>query len=85
VNHIKQIDLVVDDRYFKFADDPDDRPTVGVNVGILYPTTSIGGTCRRVDSGDRHTWNSKVCVRTQDIRFIQVRVARVAYPMSCLE
>jgi hypothetical protein len=24
---------------------------VGANVGVLYPATSIGGTCRRVDSG----------------------------------
>jgi hypothetical protein len=34
---------------------------------------------------DRETENSKVCVRTRDTRFIQVRVAKVANPTSCLE
>jgi hypothetical protein len=32
---------------------------------------------------DRETKNSKVCARTQDTRFIQVRVAKVANPTSC--
>jgi hypothetical protein len=31
--------------------DHDDRPTVGANVGVLCPTTSIRGTRQRVDSG----------------------------------
>jgi hypothetical protein len=34
---------------------------------------------------DRETENSKVCVRTRDTRFKQVRVAKVANPTSCLE
>jgi hypothetical protein len=34
---------------------------------------------------DRETENSKVCARTRDTRFIQVRVAKVANPTSCLE
>jgi hypothetical protein len=33
---------------------------------------------------DRETRNSKVCTRTRDTRFIQVRVAKVANPTSCL-
>jgi hypothetical protein len=33
---------------------------------------------------DRLTENSKVCARTRDTRFIQVRVAKVANPTSCL-
>jgi hypothetical protein len=33
------------------SDDRDDLPTVGANVGVLYPATSIRGTRRRVDSG----------------------------------
>jgi hypothetical protein len=33
---------------------------------------------------DRETENSRVCVRTRDARFIQVRVTKVANPMSCL-
>jgi hypothetical protein len=37
------------------------------SVGVLYLATSIGGTRQRVDSGDRHTWNSKVCAGTQDL------------------
>jgi hypothetical protein len=44
-----------------------DRATVGTNVGVLYSATSIRGTRRRVDSGHRHTWNSKVCTGTQDL------------------
>jgi hypothetical protein len=34
---------------------------------------------------DQETENSKVCARTRDTRFIQVRVAKVANPTSCLE
>jgi hypothetical protein len=34
--------------------------------------------------GDRQTWNSKVCARTQDTRFIQVRASKVTNPTSCL-
>jgi hypothetical protein len=33
---------------------------------------------------DRETKNSKVCARTRDTRVIQVRVAKVANPTSCL-
>jgi hypothetical protein len=33
---------------------------------------------------DRETENSKVCVRTRDTRFIQVRAAKVENPTSCL-
>jgi hypothetical protein len=33
---------------------------------------------------DRETENSKVCARTWDTRFIQVRAAKVANPTSCL-
>jgi hypothetical protein len=33
---------------------------------------------------DRETENSKVCTRTRDTRFIQVRAAKVAKPTSCL-
>jgi hypothetical protein len=49
------------------ARDPD---LCKANVGVLYPATSIGGTRRRVDSGHRQTWNSKVCAGTRDTRFI---------------
>jgi hypothetical protein len=37
-----------------------------------------------VEDRDRETENSKVCARTRDTRFIQVRVAKVANPTSCL-
>jgi hypothetical protein len=33
---------------------------------------------------DQETENSKVCARTRDTRFIQVRVVKVANPTSCL-
>jgi hypothetical protein len=33
---------------------------------------------------DRETENSKVCARTRDTRFIQVRTAKLASPTSCL-
>jgi hypothetical protein len=85
-SHAAQIDL--DDwwlRSFKFTDDRDDRPMVGASCRCLNLSTSIGGTHRIVYSGHRQIWNSKVCARTQDTRFIHVRVARVAYPTSCLE
>jgi hypothetical protein len=38
-----------------------------------------------VEDRERETENSKVCARTRDTRFIQVRVAKVANPTSCLE
>jgi hypothetical protein len=34
---------------------------------------------------DRETENSNVCARTRDTRFIEVQVAKVANPTSCLE
>jgi hypothetical protein len=37
-----------------------------------------------VEDHDRETENSKVCARTRDTRFIQVRVAKVANPTSYL-
>jgi hypothetical protein len=33
---------------------------------------------------DRETENSKVCTKTGDTRFIQVRAAKVANPTFCL-
>jgi hypothetical protein len=33
---------------------------------------------------DRETKNSKVCARTRDTRFIQVRAVKVVNPTSCL-
>jgi hypothetical protein len=44
----------------------------------LNLSTSIGGTRSKVEGGDRHDLESKVRARTQDTRFIQVRVAGVA-------
>jgi hypothetical protein len=37
-----------------------------------------------VEDRDRETENSKVCARTRDTRFIQVRAAKVANPTSGL-
>jgi hypothetical protein len=54
VNHAEQIDLVVDDRSFKFADDPDNCPTVGASCRCLNLSTSMGGTRSKVEGGDRH-------------------------------
>jgi hypothetical protein len=56
-------------------------------VGVLDRQTYQGGT--RVsrlcgEDRDRETENLKVCARTRDTRFIQVRVAKVANPTSCL-
>jgi hypothetical protein len=58
-----------------------------VTVGVLDRQTYQGGTRgSRLCGGDRdrETENSKVCARTRDIRFIQVRAAKVASPTSCL-
>jgi hypothetical protein len=57
-------------------------------VGVLDRQTYQGSTRgSRLCGGDRdrETENSKVCIRTRDTRFIQVRVAKVANPTSCLE
>jgi hypothetical protein len=56
-------------------------------VGVLDQQTYQGGTrgsrlCS--ENHDRETENSKVCTRTRDTRFIQVRAAKVASPTSCL-
>jgi hypothetical protein len=56
-------------------------------VGVLDRQTYQGGTRgSRLCGGDRdrETENSKVCTSSRDTRFIQVRVAKVANPMSCL-
>jgi hypothetical protein len=44
----------------------------------LNHSTSMGGTRSKVEGGISMIWNPKVCARTQDTRFIQVRVAGVA-------
>jgi hypothetical protein len=57
------------------------------HVGVLDLQTYQGGTRgSRLCGGDRdrETENSKVCARTRDTRFIQVQVAKVANPTSCL-
>jgi hypothetical protein len=59
----------------------------GRTVGVLYRQTYQGGTRgSRLCSGDhdQKTENSKVCTRTRDTRFIQVRTAKMASPTSCL-
>jgi hypothetical protein len=64
------------------------RADVALLVGVLDWQTYQGGTRgSRLCGGDRdrETENSKVCARTRDTRFIQVRVAKVANPTSCLE
>jgi hypothetical protein len=56
-------------------------------VGVLERQTYQGGTRgSRLCGGDhdQETENSKVCARTRDIRFIQVRAAKVVSPTSCL-
>jgi hypothetical protein len=56
-------------------------------VGVLDRQTYLGGTRGSSLCGedrDRETENSKVCARTRDTRFIQVRAAKVASPTSCL-
>jgi hypothetical protein len=60
---------------------------VVASVGVLDRQTYQGGTRGSGLCGedrDRETENSKVCARTRDTRFIQVRVAKVANPTSCL-
>jgi hypothetical protein len=62
------------------------RQEVGA-VGVLDRQTYQGGTRgSRLCGGDRdrETENSKVCAWTRDTRFIQVRIAKVASPTSCL-
>jgi hypothetical protein len=57
------------------------------NVGVLTWQTYPGGTQGSRLCGedrDRETENSKMCARTRDTRFIQVRVAKMANPTSCL-
>jgi hypothetical protein len=56
-------------------------------VGVLDRQTYQGGTRGSRLCGedrDREIKNSKVCARTRDTRFIQVQVAKVANPTSCL-
>jgi hypothetical protein len=56
-------------------------------VGVLDWQTYQGGTRGSGLCGEdrnRETENSKVCARIWDTRFIQVQVAKVANPTSCL-
>jgi hypothetical protein len=60
---------------------------MSIPVGVLDRQTYQGGTRGSRLCGedrDRETENSKVCTRTRDTRFIQVRTAKVASPTSCL-
>jgi hypothetical protein len=59
-------------------------PTVGVLDQQTYQECTRGSILCDEDR-DRETENSKVCTRTRDTRFIQVRVAKVASPTSYLE
>jgi hypothetical protein len=61
--------------------------TMIVTVDVLDRQTYQGGTRGSRLCGedcDRETENLKVCARTRDTRFIQVRAAKVASPTSCL-
>jgi hypothetical protein len=61
--------------------------TMIVTVSVLDRQTYQGGTRGSRLCGedrDRETENSKVCARTRDTRFIQVRAGKVASPTSCL-
>jgi hypothetical protein len=58
-------------------------PTVGVLDRQTYQRGTRGSRLCGGDR-DRETENSKVCARTRDTIFIQVRVAKVANPTSCL-
>jgi hypothetical protein len=59
----------------------------GRGVGVLdrqiYQGSTRGSRLCGEDR-DRETENSKVCTRTWDTRFIQVRAAKVPNPTSCL-
>jgi hypothetical protein len=58
-----------------------------ISVGVLDRQTYQGGIRgSRLCGGDhdRETENLKVCAKTWDTRFIQVRAAKVANPTSCL-
>jgi hypothetical protein len=44
----------------------------------LNLSTSMGGTHNKVEGGDRHDLEPEGTARTQDTRFIQVRVVGVA-------
>jgi hypothetical protein len=63
------------------------RVDVELRVGVLDRQTYQGGTRGSRLCGedrDREIENLKVCTRTRDTRFIQVRAAKVASPTSCL-
>jgi hypothetical protein len=57
--------------------------TIGVLDRQTYQEGARGSRLCGEDR-DRETENSKVCARTRYTRFIQVRVAKVANPTSCL-
>jgi hypothetical protein len=64
-----------------------EAPVTLANVGVSTRQTYQGGTRgSRLCGGDcdQETENSKVCARTRDTRFIQVRAAKVENPTSCL-
>jgi hypothetical protein len=66
---------------------PTVNEAIDICVGVLDRQTYQGGTRGSRLCGedrDRETENSKVCARTRDTRFIQVRAAKVANPTSCL-
>jgi hypothetical protein len=85
VNHAEQIDIVVDDRSFKFVDDPDDAPTVGASCWCLNHSTSMGGTRSKVEGGDRHDLEPEGMREDTRHKIYTGSGSRSSYPTSCLE
>jgi hypothetical protein len=66
----------------------DDHPYLARQLSVFWtgkPTKWVPEVADyAVEDRDRETENSKVCARTRDTRFIQVRVAKVENPTSYL-
>jgi hypothetical protein len=65
--------------------DHDDGPTVGANVGVLCPTTSIGGTRRRVDCGGSPDLELEGMREDTRHKIYTGSGSQSSYPTSCLE
>jgi hypothetical protein len=85
VNHAEQIDLVVYDRSFKFADDPDDCPMVGPSCRCLNLSASMGGTRSKVEGGDRHDLEPEGLREDTRHKIYTGSGSQSSYPTSCLE
>jgi hypothetical protein len=64
--------------------DHDDGPTVGASCRCLNHSTSMGGTCNKVEGGGRHDLEPEGMREDTRHKIYTGSGSRSSYPTSCL-